>query len=71
MGWKPEVKAGNDREWTGNALVFATKEEAEGYARDLGGRWLSVTDTRAIAVDEPVNYTWNGEQQPPLQPIKK
>lgn len=58
MSWKPEVQTVNDSKWTGNALRFATKEEAEGYVFNLSMRWLLVTETRAIEVDEPVTHTW-------------
>ncbi len=54
MSWKPEVKVNG--EWGRNALVFATKEEAEESAYDLYGRWTLTTDYRAVEVDEPVNY---------------
>lgn len=54
--WKPEVQTGNDKNWYGNALVFATRKEAEYSARDLMGRWLLVVDYRAVESDDPVNY---------------
>ena len=56
MSWKPEVKTGNDNKFYGNALAFATKEEAETSARDLMNRWLLVVEYRAVESDEPVNY---------------
>ena len=56
--WKPEVIADMSGEWCGNALRFATKEEAEANVRDLASRWLLVTDTRVIPSDDPVNYRW-------------
>ena len=56
MAWKPEVKV--DGEWSQNALVFATKEEAEANARNLMSRWMLVTDSRAVEVDAKVNYRW-------------
>jgi hypothetical protein len=57
MSWKPEVQTvGDGNNWTGNALRFATEEEAKAYVLDLSMRWTRVTDTRAIEVDEPVNY---------------
>lgn len=56
MNWKPEVKV--DCKFSQNALVFATKEEAETYARDLMGRWLKVTDYRAVESADAVNYKW-------------
>lgn len=54
--WKPEVQTGNDKNWYGNALVFATQKEAEYSARDLMNRWLLVVDYRAVESDDPVNY---------------
>mgnify|MGYP003495399588 FL=1 len=54
--WKPEVQTGNDKNWYGNALVFATQKEAEYSARDLMSRWLLVVGTRAVESDDPVNY---------------
>lgn len=56
MSWKPEVQVSG--EWSRNGLVFATKEEAEASARDIKGRWMLVTGSRAVEVDEPVNYRW-------------
>jgi hypothetical protein len=55
--WRPMVNV-NGREWCGNALVFATKQEAENNAHDLMMRWTSVTDSRADETDDPVNYKW-------------
>ncbi len=54
MSWKPEVEV-NDQ-WSRNALVFATQEEAAESARELFGRWILTTGYRAVEVDEPVNY---------------
>lgn len=56
MAWKPEVKVGG--EWARNGLVFATEEEAKANARDLMGRWMLVTDYRAVESDDAVNYCW-------------
>lgn len=59
MSWKSEVQtAGNGDAWSGNALRFGTEQEAKDYVYDLMMRWTSVTHTRAIEVDEPVNYIW-------------
>ena len=55
--WRPMVNV-NGREWCGNALVFATKKEAEDNAHDLMMRWTSVTDFRADETNDPVNYKW-------------
>jgi hypothetical protein len=40
--------------WVGNALRFATKEEAEGNVLAFAMRWAS----RVVECDEPVNYRW-------------
>jgi hypothetical protein len=58
MSWKPEVMVMGESDWCGNGLRFATKEEAEANAKNLMGRWMLVTDTRATESDEPVNYKW-------------
>jgi len=55
--WRPMVEV-DGRDWVGNSLVFATKEEAEGNARSLKSRWISVTNTRADPTEKPVNYRW-------------
>jgi len=54
MSWKPEVKVNG--QWSRNALVFATEEEATASAQDLFNRWLTTAGYRAVEVDEPVNY---------------
>jgi len=43
-------------EWAGNALRFATREEAERSAHDLAMRWTLVVDYRADESSDPVNY---------------
>jgi hypothetical protein len=58
MSWKPEVIADSTGQWVGNALRFATKEEAEANVKNLAGRWTLVRDTRVVESDEPVNYKW-------------
>lgn len=57
MNWKPEVLV--NAQWSRNALVFATREEAEASARDLMGRWLLVEDWRAVETEDPVNCKIN------------
>jgi len=54
MSWKPEVEVNG--QWSRNALVFATEEEAETFARELFGCWMLITGYRAVEVDEPINY---------------
>lgn len=52
--WAPEVFV--DKQWAGNGLRFATKEEAEYSGRALLMRWFSTTDSRAVEADEYPNY---------------
>lgn len=58
--WKPEVFV--EGQWSHNALVFATKQEAEENARDLFLRWTSCEQWRAVMSSDPVNYRYeNGK----------
>lgn len=60
MAWIPQVKVSGEDGWHGNALVFATEEEAFCYARDLFNRWTLTTAYRAVEqVDGVVNYQWD------------
>ena len=59
MSFKPEVIADSSGQWCGNALRFATREEAEANVRDLMMRWFAVRETRVIESDDPVNYRWD------------
>lgn len=58
MSWKPEVIADASGKWSGNALRFASKKEAEDNVFDLAMRWIAVRDTRVVECDDPVNYTY-------------
>lgn len=51
-----EVIADSTGKWCGNALRFATADEAKAYGQDLESRWMSVTDLRVVPSDDPVNY---------------
>jgi hypothetical protein len=62
LSWKPEVIADGSGKWCGNALRFATKEEAEANVFNLSMRWMLVRDTRVVESDEPVNYQWDVER---------
>lgn len=61
MSFKPEFIADGSGTWAGNALRFATREEAEGYAAALADRWMAVREHRAVESDEPVNYRFDPE----------
>ncbi len=58
MSFKPQVTTGSDPKWYGNALAFATREEAEANAGDLYGRWLLCTGHRAVESTDPVTHTY-------------
>ena len=58
MSFKPEVIADTLGKWCGNALRFATREEAEANVQDLMIRWFAVRDTRVVESDDPVNYRY-------------
>ena len=55
--YKVEVIADGSGTWCGNALRFATTEEAEAYAKDLETRWTLVRDWRVVD-------TRDNEEQP-------
>jgi hypothetical protein len=59
MSYKTEVLVG--REWSTNAIRFATQKEAEEYGGELLSRWFVPTDSRAAESTDPVNYRFNTE----------
>lgn len=56
MSYAPEVIADRSGKFCGNALRFATEQEAQQYVGDLMSRWTAVTDTRVVKSEDPVNY---------------
>lgn len=58
QSFKPEVQVNGRPEWAGNALRFATREEAEANVHDLMMRWMLVTDTRVVESNDPVAHRW-------------
>ena len=53
LSWAPQATT-DSGQWVGNALRFATKEEAEKYVAELS----LVRNTRVIESSDPVNYRW-------------
>ena len=49
-------------ETCGNALCFATYEEALASARDLWSRWAVPIDFTVHGSDDPVNYRWDDKE---------
>jgi hypothetical protein len=68
MSYAPEVIADNSGKWVGNALRFATKEEAEKNVQNLMGRWFAVRETRVVESADPVNYRWTDKGLEAVQP---
>lgn len=54
MSFAAEVVADNSGKFYGNALRFATRQEAETYARTLEWNWTAVREWRVVESDEPV-----------------
>ena len=61
MSFATEVISDSSGEWTGSAVRFAIRPEAEAYVFDLACRWTLVRDTRVVESDDPVNYRWDGK----------
>ena len=53
--FKAEVIADSSGTWAGNGLRFATRAEAEVYAKDLYSRWTAVKEWRVVESTDPVN----------------
>jgi hypothetical protein len=58
MSFKPMVRVTGEQKFVGNALRFATREEAESNANDLMMRWLLVEETAVEESSDPVNYKY-------------
>jgi hypothetical protein len=56
--YAPEVIADSSGKWVGNALRFATEEEAKLNVADLMMRWFLVRQTRVVPSDDEPNYRW-------------
>jgi len=59
VGFKAEMQVLGDPKFYSNALVFATRKEAESYASDLFSRWTLTQAKRVVEVDEVPNYQWD------------
>ncbi len=54
--FKAEVIADNSGKFVGNGLRFASRAEAEAYARDLFSRWTLVREWRVVKSGDPVTH---------------
>ena len=60
MSFAPQVKVIGEDKFVGNALRFATEQEAHDSAYDLSARWTAVIDFHVAPSDDPVNYSYIG-----------
>lgn len=65
MSYKYEVEV--DGKFSGNAVRFATREEADAAGRELLMRWFVPTGHRVVESDDAVNYVIKDNT---IQPIK-
>lgn len=64
-GFKNWVQTGAGSEWSTNACVYATRQEAIYAGAELASRWLLVTAHEARPTVDPVNYEFmNGRSRP-------
>jgi hypothetical protein len=70
MSFKPEVIADSTGKWCGNALRFASRQEAEANVQDLMMRWFAVRETRVVESDDPVNYRYVNGRLECLAPME-
>ena len=56
MPWVSEILSEN--EWVANAVVLATKEEAEDYGNTMLFNCILFEDVRVVPSEKPVNYKW-------------
>ncbi len=68
VSFKPEVQTDSTGKWYGNALRFATREEAMSQVSDLSYRWTNVRDMRVTESDDPVNYRYVDHQLVEVKP---
>lgn len=49
-----QVKTPGDKDWVGNGLRFATRQEAQDYVTELSWRWTAVQETNVAETTDPV-----------------
>lgn len=58
LSWHAAVKTAGDEDWVYNGMRFATKEEADAYAKDLAWRWTAVLGVEVSQTVGLANYKW-------------
>ena len=56
--YAPQVIADSSGTWSGNALRFATYDEAWANVNDLYARWTLVRDVRVVESDDAPAHTF-------------
>ena len=65
-GWRAWFSTNGGASFATNALVFQTREEAQGHADELFMRWLGATDCEVRESDDPVSHVWDGVRAIPV-----
>jgi len=71
MSWAPQVIADSSGKFFGNALRFATREEAQANVLALQDRWTSVREVRVVETDDPVTARWVDGRTEHLELLRK
>ena len=66
MNYRYTIKVYNDPKFYENAVVFATKEEAESAAKAKFQVWTQAEEWKVEKTDAPVNYTFEDGRIVPL-----
>ncbi len=56
MSYEGQVIADSTGEWIGNEIRFGTREEAEGYVRNVSINWTLVRETQVVETTDPVTH---------------
>lgn len=64
--WRAEVVTSRGECWAGNALTFASEEEAERYVRDLAFRWTVVRLARVVPTSTPLRESCDYDDPGPV-----
>ena len=62
MNYRYNIKVLNDHVFYSNAVVFATKAEAENAAKNKAEKWKRVEDWLVRETDAPANYKFEDGQ---------
>ena len=60
LSYIPEIRVLDEKDFVPSSMRFATREEAEAYARDIASRWQAVRETRVVESEREANYALLG-----------